>query len=89
MSDTTSVGSDRSASVGSDRSAWWVLARLVRNQPVRWAVSLCVWVTIWTMPVALGLFTEQFFDGLTGDGGWALRTVITPSSSGPRRSSSP
>lgn len=85
MSDTTSVandrsgpvGNDRSTSPGSDRSAWWVLARLVRNQPVRWTVSLCVWVTIWTMPVALGLFTEQFFDGLTGDGGWALRTVIT------------
>ena len=69
--------SDVSRSVDSDRSPWWVLGRLIRNQPVRWTVSLCVWVTIWTMPVALGLFTEQFFDGLTGDGGWSLGTVVT------------
>lgn len=58
------------------RGPWWVLARLVRNQPVRWTTSLLVWVTIWTLPVALGLITEQFFDGLTGDGGWALSTVV-------------
>ena len=59
-----------------DHGPWWVLARLVRNQPVRWTASLLVWVTIWTMPVALGLITERYFDGLTGEGGWAMSTIV-------------
>ena len=65
-----------STGLRGDRSPWWVLARLVRNQPVRWTCSLLVWVTIWTMPVLLGVFTQRFFDGLTGEGGWPLDTVV-------------
>lgn len=65
-----------STGLRGDRSPWWVLARLIRNQPVRWTSSLVVWVTIWTMPVALGVFTQAYFDRLTGDGGWALQTVV-------------
>ena len=55
---------------------WWVIARLVRNQPVRYATSLVTWIGIWTMPVVLGLLSRQFFDGLSGDGGWAASTVV-------------
>ncbi len=65
-----------STGLRSDRGPWWVLARLIRNQPVRWVSSLLVWVTIWTMPVLLGVFTQAYFDRLTGDGGWALQTVV-------------
>lgn len=59
------------------RGPWWVIARLVRNQPLRYAASLAVWLTIWTMPIALGLISERYFDGLTGDGSWSLRSVVT------------
>ncbi len=65
-----------STGLRGDRSPWWVLARLIRNQPVRWTTSLVVWVTIWTMPVLLGVFTQAFFDRLTGDGGWELESVV-------------
>lgn len=61
---------------GADRGPWWVIARLVRNQPVRWTTSLLVWVSIWTVPIVLGFIAEAFFDGLTGDGGWSIRTVV-------------
>jgi ATP-binding cassette subfamily B protein len=55
---------------------WWVLWRLARNQPLRYLSSLAAWVTIWTMPVALGLLAQRYFDGLTGDpGGWAAGDV--------------
>lgn len=64
-------------SVAGDRrhGAWWVVSRLIRNQPGRYAASLAVWVTIWTMPVIVGLLSQRFFDGLTGDGGWAASSV--------------
>ena len=55
--------------------AWWVIWRLVRNQPLRYAGSLTTWIGIWTMPVVLGLLSQQFFDGLAGAGGWAASTV--------------
>lgn len=61
---------------GSTRSAWWVMARMVGNQPVRYLISLVVWVTIWTMPVALGVVSQRYFDGLTGAGGWPLSDVV-------------
>ncbi len=66
-----------SSSAASDRrhGAWWVVVRLVRNQPLRYASSLAVWITIWTMPVVVGLLSQRFFDGLTGDGGWAASSV--------------
>jgi ATP-binding cassette, subfamily B, bacterial len=56
-------------------SATWVLTRLVRNQPWRYTASLVTWVTIWTMPVVLGLLSKRFFDGLAGTGGWAASSV--------------
>jgi len=61
---------------GITRGPWWVVWRMIRNQPVRWTTSLLVWVTIWTLPVAVGVMTQRFFDGLTGDGGWTLATVV-------------
>lgn len=57
------------------RSSWWVMGRLVRNQPLRYTASLLTWITIWTMPVIMGLLSQRFFDGLTGDGGWAASSV--------------
>lgn len=58
------------------RGPWWVIGRLIRNQPGRYATSLAVWVTIWTMPLAMGLLAQRYFDGLTGDGGWAASSVV-------------
>lgn len=55
---------------------WWVLARLIRNQPGRYTASLGVWIGIWTMPVLLGLLSQRFFDGLTdAPGGWSPSAV--------------
>jgi ATP-binding cassette, subfamily B, bacterial len=38
---------------------------LIRNQPVRYATSLVMWVTIWTMPILAGFIGAAFFDSLT------------------------
>ena len=65
-----------SSGAGRRRGAWWVLSRLVRNQPGRYVGSLAVWVTIWSMPIVLGLLSQRFFDGLTEDaGGWSASAV--------------
>lgn len=73
----TATRGDRTRSrTGSTRSPWWVIARLIGNQPVRYVTSLVVWVTIWTMPVALGVISQRYFDRLTGAGGWPLSDVV-------------
>lgn len=64
-----------SSAAAGRHGPWWVVSRLIRNQPVRYGTSLAVWVTIWTMPVVVGLLSQRFFDGLTGDGGWAASSV--------------
>lgn len=61
-----------------ERSAWWFVWRLVRNQPLRYASSLSVWVVIWTMPLFVAIIAERFFDGLLGDtSGWSVGAVVT------------
>ena len=44
---------------------------LIRNQPVRYTMSLLIWITIWTMPILAGLIAAAFFDTLTGEGAGA------------------
>lgn len=56
---------------------WRVVARLVANAPVRYVSSALLWITIWTMPLAVGLIAANFFDNLTGQApGWNLPTLI-------------
>lgn len=56
---------------------WRVVARLVANAPVRYALSALIWITIWTMPLAVGLIAANFFDSLTGQApGWNLPTLV-------------
>ena len=57
-------------------SPWRIMWRLVRNQPVRYAVSLLTWIVIWSWPVLLGLIAQAFFDRLTGDGGWSIGVLV-------------
>lgn len=42
-----------------------VLFRMIRQQPVRYSVALFLWVSIWTMPILIGLVGARFFDALT------------------------
>jgi ATP-binding cassette subfamily B protein len=56
---------------------WRVVARLISNTPGRYAASALLWVTIWTMPLVIGLVAANFFDSLTGDApGWNLATLV-------------
>lgn len=54
-----------------------VVLALIRNQPVRYPISLLAWIVIWTMPVAIGFISAAYFDSLTGQAvGWNLATVL-------------
>lgn len=53
-----------------------VVVSLIANNPVRYTASALTWITIWTMPLAVGLIAAEFFDGLEGDAGWNLPTLI-------------
>ena len=44
-----------------------VLFRMIRQQPVRYGFALFLWVTIWTIPILIGLITAHFFDALTDE----------------------
>jgi ATP-binding cassette subfamily B protein len=57
---------------------WRVVVRLVANAPVRYGASALLWISIWTMPLAVGLIAANFFDSLTGQApGWNLPTLAT------------
>lgn len=54
-----------------------MILRLIRNQPIRYGASLLLWITIWTMPILIGLVVAAFFDQLTGEiVGWNLPTIL-------------
>lgn len=55
---------------------WKVVWRLIANTPVRYASSALVWISIWTMPLAVGLIAAAFFDGLGGEAGWNVPTLV-------------
>ncbi len=40
------------------------LFALIRHQPLRYAWAQFLWVSIWTMPILIGLVTAKFFDEL-------------------------
>ncbi len=40
------------------------LFALIRHQPVRYAWAQVLWISIWTMPILIGLITARFFDEL-------------------------
>lgn len=42
-----------------------VMFRMIRQQPVRYSFALFLWVTIWTIPILIGLITARYFDALT------------------------
>ncbi|GMQ84706.1 MAG: ABC transporter ATP-binding protein [Acidimicrobiia bacterium] len=49
---------------------------LIRNQPVRYGVSIVIWITLWVMPIVAGLIAAAFFDSLTADTGWDISLLI-------------
>ncbi len=50
---------------------------LIRNQPVRYTISLLIWITIWTMPILAGFIAAAFFDTLTDQGaGWPVWLLV-------------
>ena len=56
---------------------WKLIWRLIRNSPVRYVTSLLGWITIWTMPLLIGVIAAAFFDSLADQPtGWDLTTVI-------------
>ena len=55
-----------------------MILALISNQPIRYAFSILLWITIWTMPIIIGLVVAAFFDHLTGEtAGWNLTTILT------------
>ncbi|MEZ5174810.1 MAG: ABC transporter ATP-binding protein [Acidimicrobiia bacterium] len=46
------------------RKALWAL---IRQQPLRYAWAQFLWISIWTMPILVGLITARFFDELGPD----------------------
>lgn len=58
-------------------SAMRAVAVLIRNQPIRYAASLAIWTTMWSMPILVGVVVARFFDSLAGGtAGWNLPTLI-------------
>lgn len=55
---------------------WRVVARLIANAPLRYFASALMWITIWTMPLAMGLIAASFFDSLDGQADWDLPTLV-------------
>lgn len=54
-----------------------VIWALVRNQPIRYSVSLLAFTTLWTMPIVAGLIAAAFFDSLTDQGaGVNMVTIV-------------
>jgi ATP-binding cassette subfamily B protein len=43
---------------------WRVIGRLMANNRLRYGSSALLWISIWTMPVLVGLIAAEFFDGL-------------------------
>lgn len=41
-----------------------VLLQLIRQQPIRYGLALFLWVSIWTLPILVGLIAASFFDAL-------------------------
>ncbi len=41
-----------------------VMFRMIRQQPIRYSIALFLWITIWTMPILIGLITAYYFDAL-------------------------
>jgi len=42
-----------------------VMFRMIRQQPIRYSFALLLWVSIWTMPILVGLVSAEYFDALT------------------------
>lgn len=55
---------------------WRVVGRLISNAPLRYWSSALFWISIWTMPLAIGLIAANFFDGLSDPAGWNLPTLV-------------
>jgi len=41
-----------------------VLFGMIRQQPIRYGFALFLWVSIWTMPILIGIVGARFFDAL-------------------------
>lgn len=56
---------------------WKVIGRLIANDPLRYGRSALLWISIWTMPILVGLIAAAFFDGLTDQApGLNLATLV-------------
>ena len=53
-----------------------MILALIRNQPARYGFGVVLWITIWMMPIVIGLIVAAFFDQLTGEGGRGLGTAL-------------
>lgn len=42
-----------------------VMFRMIRQQPIRYSFALFLWISIWTMPILVGLVSAAYFDALT------------------------
>lgn len=68
----------RGAGVRAEKTPIWrVLIRFVANAPLRYLGSALLWISIWIMPLAVGVIVANFFDSLTDQApGWNLPTLV-------------
>jgi ATP-binding cassette subfamily B protein len=41
-----------------------ILFGMIRRQPIRYAAALFLWVSVWTLPILVGLIAARYFDAL-------------------------
>jgi ATP-binding cassette subfamily B protein len=64
--------------VKRDRMTLHLMWGLIRHQPLRYALDVLAWATVWVMPALPGLITKAFFDRIEGTGaaGFTVGTLI-------------
>jgi ATP-binding cassette subfamily B protein len=54
-----------------------ILIGMIRRQPIRYSFALFLWVSIWTLPILIGLIAARYFDALTEGMTVSILTLLT------------
>lgn len=54
-----------------------ILLGMIRRQPIRYSFALFLWVSIWTLPILVGLIAARYFDALAEGMTVSTLTLLT------------
>jgi ATP-binding cassette subfamily B protein len=54
-----------------------ILIGMIRRQPIRYSFALFLWVSIWTLPILVGLIAARYFDALAEGMTVSTLTLLT------------